>query len=183
MFSIDSIDESEVLLISPKIYYDSRGKFFELYKEIEVSKKGIPTFVQDNVSFSKKNVIRGLHYQKEPYSQGKLVSTLKGKIFDVAVDIRLDSPNFLQYYSTYLDDIDHKMVYIPPGFAHGFCALSNTTIIMYKNTEHYYPQSESGIIWNDPTINIEWPCKNPLISDKDLKLPFANSLQQEAGQE
>ena len=167
MAKISPLEISGLLVIMPEIHPDGRGLFFELYKDSFLSGQGLPDFVQDNVSVSKRDVIRGLHFQSEPYAQGKLVSVLKGSIFDVAVDIRQESSTFGNYIGVYLDDANRKMLYIPPGFAHGFCALADENIVLYKNTKEYCPEHDNGIIWNDPKIGIDWPCKNPLLSKKD----------------
>ena len=176
MVKISSLKISDVYLIEPDIHPDKRGLFFELYKCSSLAEYGFPDFVQDNVSISKKNVIRGLHFQSEPFAQGKLVAVLKGGIFDVAVDIRETSSTFGKYVSVYLDDLDHKMIYIPPGFAHGFCALSDENIILYKNTREYRPGYDNGIIWNDLVIGIDWPCINPILSEKDSALPTLREI-------
>jgi dTDP-4-dehydrorhamnose 3,5-epimerase len=167
MAKISSLEISGLLLIEPEIHPDERGLFFELYKGSSLADYGLPAFVQDNVSISKKNVIRGLHFQSEPYGQGKFVAVLKGRIFDVAVDVRKNSPSFGKYVSVFLDDASRRMMYVPPGFAHGFCALSDENIVLYKNTKEYCPEHDNGIIWNDPKIGIDWPCKDPLLSKKD----------------
>ncbi len=167
MFRITPLKIPEVSIIETDLYPDERGLFFEFYKRSSMAEYGFPDFVQDNISFSKKNVIRGLHFQSEPYAQGKLVTVLKGSIFDVAVDIRKNSPTFGKCVSACLYDVYHKMIYIPPGFAHGFCALSHENIILYKNTREYFPEHDNGIIWNDPEIGINWPCKCPIVSEKD----------------
>jgi len=179
MIKVEKLKIPDVLLITPVLHPDNRGIFFENYKLSFFSKLNLPPFVQDNISISRKNVIRGLHYQREPYSQGKLISVLRGKIFDVAVDIRKKSNTFGKYISVHLDDNDRKMLYIPPGFAHGFCSLTNDTIITYKNTREYNSNSEDGIIWNDPDIGISWPCNNPILSVKDSNYNTLNNISSE----
>lgn len=145
----------------------------ESYKYSDFKDFGITDgFVQDNFSRSYKDVIRGLHFQKEPYSQGKLVQCLKGRIFDVAVDIRIGSPTFGKWIGVELSDENHLMFYVPPGFAHGFAVISEYADVLYKCTKEYSKDNERGIIWNDPSIKIEWPVKKPLISEKDSQLPF-----------
>jgi dTDP-4-dehydrorhamnose 3,5-epimerase len=129
-------------------------------------------FVQDNYSKSTESVLRGLHYQKDPNSQGKLVWCLKGKIFDVAVDIRKGSPTYGEWVSLVLSEENRDMLYVPPGFAHGFLVLSNTAEISYKCTKEYSPKDEQGIIWNDPDIKIDWPVKKPILLEKDKKYPM-----------
>uniref|UniRef100_UPI0030EE8408 dTDP-4-dehydrorhamnose 3,5-epimerase n=1 Tax=Rhodohalobacter sp. 8-1 TaxID=3131972 RepID=UPI0030EE8408 len=159
-----------LLIIKPKVFEDERGFFMEtwqkkLYKEIGIK----DDFVQDNWSRSYKGVLRGLHFQKK-HPQGKLVSVRSGKVFDVAVDIRNDSPTFGKWYGEELTDENHFQMFVPPGFAHGFCVLSETADFVYKCTDYYYPNYEDGIIWNDDSIGINWPLKNPIVSNKDNKL-------------
>ncbi len=170
-FKFKKLKLPEVVLISPRVFPDERGFFLETYKKTEFAKAGIKeNFVQENHSWSKKNVLRGLHFQKSPKAQGKLVKCLRGKIFDVAVDIRKKSPTFLKYVSLELSQDNGVMLYIPKGFAHGFLVLSNSADVVYKCTAEYSPKHESGIIWNDPQINIIWPSLRPLLSDKDNEL-------------
>lgn len=166
----------DVFLIQPDIFPDERGLFFESYNKINFESLGIKDdFVQDSVSFSKKNVLRGLHFQKDPYAQAKLVSVIKGEVFDVAVDIRKSSANYGKWFGTKLSESDHTMMYIPAGFAHGFLSLSDETVFMYKISGSVYnKESASGIAWNDPTLKIEWPLpagKTPILSAQDLALP------------
>lgn len=168
----------EVLLITPQVFPDNRGFFFESFKKSDFEKAGLPgSFVQDNFSFSRKDVLRGLHYQKNPKAQGKLVSVFKGGIWDVAVDIRTNSPTFLKWISAELSDQNHAMFYIPPGFAHGFIALTEDVHLLYKCTNEYDPESDAGIRWDDPDIAISWPAKNPILSEKDRKLPFIGEAE------
>ena len=156
--------------VFPQILEDERGIFFESYSENKFQAAGLHlTFVQDNQSFSKKGVLRGLHFQRNPHAQGKLVKVSLGLALDIAVDLRKNSPTFGQYETFLLDPIRHNMVYIPEGFAHGFIALEDT-ILSYKCTHIYNKPSESGIIWNDPTLNIDWTISKPLISQKDAEL-------------
>ena len=164
------------LELKPKIFSDDRGYLFEFFKETEFKKLGFPNFSQTNISVSSKNVIRGLHFQKIPFEQGKLVMVLSGNIFDVAVDLRPESPTFGKYVSMFLDSEEHTIFYIPPGFAHGFCSMDENTIVVYKNTKEYKPESESGILWNDPAISIDWPITNPIISEKDLSFNGLNDF-------
>lgn len=162
----------DIILITPKFFTDPRGFFIESYRESNFRDNGITfTFKQDNQSKSAKNVLRGLHYQLEPHAQGKLVGVITGKIFDVAVDIRKGSPTFGKWVSAELSEENKKMLWIPPGFAHGFLSLEDNTNVLYKTTSEYDKDSEAGIIWNDPEIGIKWPVNNPLLSDKDLKHP------------
>lgn len=160
-----------VLIIEPRIFGDTRGFFQETwsqekYREIGISK----SFVQDNLSFSTKGVLRGLHYQ-QPNTQGKLVSVVQGEVFDVAVDIRVGSPNFGKWTGVIISGENHRQLWVPPGFAHGFCVLSDTTYFTYKCTDIYTPAAEGGIMWNDPGIGIEWPLQDIILSDKDQVYP------------
>jgi dTDP-4-dehydrorhamnose 3,5-epimerase len=161
-----------VLLIEPAIYNDPRGTFFETYQRERFAAAGIDLpFVQDNQSVSRRGVLRGLHYQ-EPQPQGKLVRCTRGALFDVAVDIRRGSPHFGRWYGVELSEENRKMLWIPPGFAHGFCALSEQADLAYKCTELYRPEYDRGIRWNDPEIGIEWPLEEPLLSPKDDAAPL-----------
>ena len=172
-FSFKPLSIPEVILVTPAVFPDDRGFFLEAFKVSDFAEAGLPTcFVQDNVSFSRKDVIRGLHYQKNPKAQGKLVSVLKGGVWDVAVDIRRQSPTFLEWVATELNDQSHAMLYIPPGFAHGFAALTGDVHLLYKCTSEYDPQADAGIRWDDPTIAVSWPVGRPILSDKDRRLPL-----------
>ncbi len=172
-FTFRRLPIPEIILIEPKIFFDHRGFFMETYKHSDFKNFGITeSFVQDNFSQSQKGVIRGLHYQKGPFSQGKLVQCLKGRIFDVAVDIRLGSPTFGRWIGVELSEENHHMLYIPSGFAHGFAVLSDYAFVAYKCTEEYFSVHDRGIVWNDPDININWPVDNPILSEKDKKLPL-----------
>jgi dTDP-4-dehydrorhamnose 3,5-epimerase len=156
-----------VLLIEPKVFGDDRGFFMETYRLDAFRAAGIPDeFVQDNHSRSARGVLRGLHYQ-EPNAQGKLVRCTRGAIFDVAVDIRRHSPSFAKWFGLELSDANKRMLWIPPGFAHGFCALEDGSDLVYKCTTLYDPASDRAILWNDPEIGIEWPIESPLLSPKD----------------
>lgn len=172
-FSFKRLFIPDLILIEPKIFKDIRGFFMESYKYSDFKNFGIlDEFQQDNLSRSYKGVIRGLHFQKEPRSQGKLIQCLKGSIFDVAVDIRIGSPTFGRWASVELSDENRLMFYIPPGFAHGFAVISDYADVLYRCTREYSPQDERGIIWNDPDIKIEWPLKDPILSEKDSRLPI-----------
>jgi dTDP-4-dehydrorhamnose 3,5-epimerase len=163
--------------IIPRLFRDERGVFFESYMEKLFRENGInASFVQDNQSFSVKNVLRGLHFQKPPFAQGKLVRVIKGKVLDVAVDIRKDSPTYGQHEAIVLDAEKFNMFYVPEGFAHGFLALEET-IFVYKCTNYYHKESESGIIWSDPDLKINWGIKSPLVSGKDLELDRLKDLK------
>ena len=160
-----------VLIIQPKVFGDSRGFFLETFQAERYKSIGIEqSFVQDNHSRSQKGVLRGLHVQKTR-PQGKLVSVSRGAVYDVAVDIDPNSATFGQFVGLELNDENHLQLWIPPGYAHGFCVLSDVADIQYKCTELYDPTDESGVIWNDVDINIPWPIKTPLLSAKDQLLP------------
>lgn len=163
----------DVILVIPKVFGDNRGFFMESYKKSEFYANGITEdFSQDNHSKSTKGVLRGLHYQKSPNGQAKIVRCVRGKIYDVAVDIRPESKTFGQYVKVELSEDNKNMLYIPVGFAHGFVALSDDVEILYKASGEYAPQAEMGIIWNDPDINIDWEIDfEPMLSDKDNKQP------------
>ena len=161
--------------IQPKVFGDSRGYFFEAYSEKDFFEVGLKMkFVQDNQSFSTKGILRGMHFQKH-HPQGKLVRCVQGKVYDVAIDLRKDSPTFGQYYGVILDSETQNQFYIPEGFAHGFYVLSETAIFAYKCTDFYHPEDEGGLMWDDATIGIDWtsvaPDVKPLLSDKDTKHP------------
>ena len=172
-FDFRQMDIPGLVLIEPKVFGDDRGYFLEIYKHSEFINAGVPEhFVQDNFSRSAKGVLRGLHYQKDPRAQGKLVRCMKGSIFDVAVDIRKGSPTYAQWAGQELSDRNNLMLYVPAGFAHGFLTLSGTAEVLYKCTAEYSPNDDRGIIWNDPDINIAWGEKAPLLSAKDGLLPL-----------
>ena len=166
----------DVVVIEPAVFADSRGWFMESFNQqrfhAELAKLGLPVpraFVQDNHSFSHKGVLRGLHYQLPPNPQGKLVRVVRGAVFDVAVDIRKGSPTFGQWVGEELSEDNHRQLWVPPGFAHGFVVLSDAAEFLYKTTDYYAPQFERCIMWNDPTLDIDWPTQLPILSDKDSK--------------
>ncbi|MEQ3695722.1 MAG: dTDP-4-dehydrorhamnose 3,5-epimerase [Pseudomonadales bacterium] len=170
-----------VLIIEPKVFGDHRGFFLESYHEQRYQEMGIKErFVQDNHSRSAAGVLRGLHFQKQR-PQGKLVRVTQGEVYDVAVDINPTSATFGQYVGVVLSGENHTQLYVPPGYAHGFCVLSETADFLYKCTDYYDPTDEGGIVWNDPTVNIDWPISNPKLSEKDQNsqslLEYAASLQ------
>jgi len=168
-----------VLVLEPNVFSDERGFFLETFNSARYANAGIrDSFVQDNISFSQKGVLRGLHFQY-PQSQGKLIQVLSGQVFDVVVDIRVGSPTFGQWESYVLSDANHRQIYILPGFAHGYCVTSETAIFSYKCTDFYNPATESGIIWNDPDLNIDWPIKEPVLSPKDAAYPRFKDLPQD----
>lgn len=159
-----------LMLIKPKVFGDSRGYFFESFNKEKWQEVGLnPDFIQDNISKSKKDTIRGLHYQVGEFAQGKLCQVLHGKVLDVAVDIRFGSPTFGKHYTVELSEENHFIVWIPPGFAHGFSVLSDETVFSYKCTKLYSKEHERSIIFNDIDLKINWQIKNPIVSDKDLQ--------------
>lgn len=167
-----------VIEIFPRIFEDERGFFLESYQQQLFEEKGIPyNFVQDNQSFSRKGVLRGLHLQQHPFAQGKLVRVITGKVLDVAVDLREQSPTFGKYASFILDSRKSNMVYIPEGFAHGFVALEDS-VFSYKCTNYYNKAAENGIRWDDRQLNINWGIANPIVSEKDQVLPTLHELLQ-----
>ena len=171
-FRFSRLAIADVILVEVNVFNDERGFFVETYKYSEFAANGIPgRFVQDNYSHSRRHVLRGLHYQQEPKAQGKLVTVSRGRIFDVAVDIREGSPTYGNWVSLELSDESHTMVYVPRGFAHGFCVLSSEASVVYKTTEEYSVDLERGIVWNDQDIAIKWPVSSPILSPKDAALP------------
>jgi dTDP-4-dehydrorhamnose 3,5-epimerase len=172
-FLFKNLTVPDIILIEPKKFPDDRGFFMETYKHSDFARNGIREyFVQDNYSRSSRGVLRGLHYQRNPDAQGKLVQCLKGRIFDVAVDIRKGSPTFGNWAGIELSEENNLMLYVPPAFAHGFIVLSEAADVLYKCTKEYAPDSDRGIIWNDPDIHIQWPVKEPVLADKDKRHPF-----------
>lgn len=170
---------ADLLIIKPKIFGDARGFFCETWHKDRYAELGIANFVQDNLSLSSKNVLRGLHLQS-PSSQGKLVSVLLGEIFDVAVDVRYGSPTFGEWVGVILNSETKHQFWLPPGFAHGFCVLSDLAYVHYKCTENVYsPTDELGIAWNDPELNINWPTNSPVLSDKDQVYPYLKNIKVE----
>ena len=158
-----------LLVIKPRIFGDDRGYFFESWSKQSFAKVGLTLdFVQDNQSLSGKGVLRGLHFQNPPYEQGKLVRVIKGAVLDVALDIRKNSPTYGQYFSIELSEENKTIVWIPPGFAHGFVTIEDNTIVTYKCTEVYNKESEGALLWNDKDLNINWEINDPLVSEKDL---------------
>ena len=166
-----------VLLIEPLVHGDPRGRFYESYEEKKYQAVGIQEdFVQDNQSLSQKNVLRGLHYRIEP-EQAKLVRVVKGEVFDVVVDIRKNSSTFGKWQSFILSASNYLQLYVPIGFAHGFCVLSDEAEFLYKVSESYSAEKEKGILWNDPDIGIDWPISDPILSEKDKINPPLRSLK------
>lgn len=165
-----------VLLIEPRVFHDERGFFFESYSKERYRENGIGAdFVQDNHSVSEKGVLRGMHFQVES-AQAKLVWVTHGKVFDVVVDIRRDSPTYKKWVGFTLSAEKPQQVFIPEWYAHGFCVLSDTATFLYKCSDYYSPANERGFAWNDPDIAIDWPIQNPILSGKDKKNPFLRDL-------
>jgi dTDP-4-dehydrorhamnose 3,5-epimerase len=185
-FAFEKTSIKDVILVKPKVFGDDRGFFMETYKKSEFAKAGLDVdFIQDNHSKSIKGVLRGLHFQKNPKAQGKLVRCIKGKIFDVAVDVRKDSPTFLKWTGHILSEENKDMLWIPEGFSHGFLTLSDVAEIVYKvSSAEYSPEHDAGIRWDDKDINIHWPFKeydidNPILSSKDVSLPYFADIRGE----
>jgi dTDP-4-dehydrorhamnose 3,5-epimerase len=171
-FRFTPLDLSEIILIEPRAFADERGFFMETYKYSEFSRNGIAgRFVQSNCSHSSRNTLRGLHYQKSPRAQGKLVSVMVGEVFDVVVDIRKGSPRYGRWLGVQLSAANKRTLYIPAGFAHGVCVVSEEASLLYMVTDEYAPECEAGVIWNDPAIGIEWPVRNPKLSARDRRWP------------
>jgi dTDP-4-dehydrorhamnose 3,5-epimerase len=177
-FVFARLEIHDIVLIKAEPFTDRRGVFVESYRRSEFSANGIPyEFVQDNYSHSVRGVLRGLHYQDAPHEQGKLVSVVRGEIFDVAVDIRQQSPTYRQWVGVRMSSAEPAMLYIPDGFAHGFQVLSAEADVIYKVTKEYSPHADRGIAWNDPELKIPWPIPDPILSDKDAALPLLCKTQ------
>ena len=177
-FEFTRLNIADLILIAPRSFGDERGQFRETYKHSDFVRAGIPEhFVQDNYSRSVRGVLRGLHYQLQPRAQGKLVSCIRGTIFDVAVDIRAGSPTYARWVGQELSSENNLMLYVPAGFAHGFLTLSETAEVLYKCTSEYSPADDRGIIWNDRDINIAWGMTAPLLSAKDGVLPVLKKAE------
>jgi dTDP-4-dehydrorhamnose 3,5-epimerase len=167
-----------VVIVQPRVFDDARGSFMETWHQARYAGLGVPeNFVQDNLSRSTKGVLRGLHYQ-HPHGQGKLVQVLEGEVFDVAVDIRRGSPHFGRWIGVNLSAYNRRQLYIPPGYAHGFCVLSSVALLFYKCTDFYYSEDEVCVNWSDPDIDIAWPVVQPLLSDKDGSAPMLKDIPQ-----
>jgi len=165
-----------VMLIEPAVFRDARGFFMETWSQARYQQAGLPTaFVQDNVSYSVCGVLRGLHLQ-HPNRQGKLVYVLQGEVYDVAVDVRRDSPTFGRWFGHTLSSENKLQLYIPPGFAHGFCVTSDAALFVYKCSDFYNAQAEMAIRWNDPDIGIDWPIRSPSLSDRDAAAPLLREI-------
>ena len=177
-FEFKRLEIEDVILVTPKVFGDSRGFFMEGYKKSEFARNGITVeFNQDNHSKSTKGVLRGLHYQAQPHSQAKIVRCPRGKIFDVAVDIRPNSPTFKKWVGVILSEENKNMLFIPEGFAHGFVVLSDEAELLYKASNEFDMPSDRGVRWNDPEIGVEWPIDfEPLVSEKDNNQPFLKDI-------
>jgi dTDP-4-dehydrorhamnose 3,5-epimerase len=180
MLTVKTVAIPDVKLLMPKMHRDDRGYLAETMHEREMTELGLPRFVQENQSLSQdKNIVRGLHAQRPPHAQAKLVRVLQGKIFDVAVDVRPTSKTFGHHVSAVLGDGDDiTLMYIPAGFLHGFCTLVENTVVLYKTSDFYAPGNEVGVIWDDPDLKIDWPVApaDAILSDKDGKLPSFKNL-------
>ena len=167
----------EVVLVEPDTYRDDRGYFRETFQRSAFAEGGLdPGFVQANMSKSRKGVIRGLHFQREPAAVAKLVGAAQGRIFDVAVDVRPGSPTFGRWVGEELSADDGRMLYVPEGFAHGFCALEDETLVTYLMTGEFSPEHDGGVRWNDPEIGVEWPIEEPILSPRDQELPLLGEI-------
>jgi len=173
---IIAADIKDVLIIEPRVFTDDRGYFLETYHVSRFKSAGLPdAFVQDNLSFSVKNTLRGLHFQVT-HPQAKLIQVISGEIFDVAVDIRPTSPTFSRWVSVHLSEHNKRQILIPEGFAHGFCVLSDSAHVVYKCSDFYDPDDEGGILWSDPAVGIDWPITHPIVSAKDARLPLISKI-------
>lgn len=178
-FDFKKLAIPEILLISPRVRSDSRGFFMETYKHSEFAAEGAAdVFVQVNHSRSVRGVLRGLHFQRPPRAQTKLIRVVSGHIFDVAVDIRPDSPTRGKWVGVELTADDRKLIYIPGWCAHGFCVLSEHAEVVYHTSAEYSPEHESGVLWNDPALGIQWPVSDPLVSDRDKQWPLLTGVEQ-----
>lgn len=169
-----------LIVVEPKIFGDERGFFLETWSKARYEDAGIPSdFCQDNMSFSRKGILRGLHMQN-PNSQGKLVSVVQGEVYDVAVDLRVGSPTYRKWYGIVLTDKTRNQMFVPKGFAHGFCVVSETALFSYKVNDIYNPKGEMSVRWDDPELNIDWPVKNPELSAKDAAATFLKDIPETA---
>jgi dTDP-4-dehydrorhamnose 3,5-epimerase len=177
-FEFTRAEIPDIIVIRPHLMRDGRGFFMEFYKRSDFAAHGIEEiFVQSNHSRSVAGTLRGLHYQKQPKAQGKLVRAIFGEVFDVAVDLRRGSPSYGRWVGRTLSAGDPTMIYIPPGFAHGFCVLSEEAEVLYMTSEEYAPAAEAGLVWNDPDLAIPWPVADPLLSDRDRNWPRLREAQ------
>ncbi|MFA5957647.1 dTDP-4-dehydrorhamnose 3,5-epimerase [Hyphomicrobium sp.] len=182
MARINNLDIPDIVLIAPDKIHDSRGYFSEIYNAQALAEAGVrETFVQDNLSLSAKaGTVRGLHFQRPPHAQAKLIRVSRGRAFDVAVDLRPTSPSFGHHAAVELSAENGLQVYIPHGFAHGFCTLEPDTEVVYKVSAYYAPQAEGGVLWSDPDLKIDWPVdiRSAIVSEKDVRLPLLKDMSQ-----
>jgi len=172
-FTFQPLAIPDVIRVQPKRFSDLRGWFMETYGASVFAEAGIDVrFVQDNCSYSERGVLRGLHYQRPPQAQGKLVRAVLGEVYDVSVDLRAGSPTYGCWVGEVLSAENRRAIYVPPGFAHGFCVLGERAMVAYKTTAEYAPDLEAGIRWDDPQIGVRWPICEPVLSDKDARLPL-----------
>ena len=176
---IEKTNIEGVVVLTPKVFGDDRGYFFESYnqRKFEEAVGFTPTFVQDNQSKSQKGVLRGLHFQNPPFEQGKLIRVITGSVLDVAVDIRKDSPTYGDHFKIVLSGENHKMVWLPAGMAHGFVSLEDDTIFFYKCTNYYNKESEGAVLWNDKDLAIDWGIEHPILSEKDKEAELFNTFE------
>jgi dTDP-4-dehydrorhamnose 3,5-epimerase len=176
-FTIEKLPIEGLAIVQPKAFFDDRGFFLETFSEQALREAGIDTrFVQDNLSYSKRGTVRGLHFQAPPHAQAKLVTVFQGAVLDVVVDIRKGSPTYGKSYTIELTDQNKTAFYVPAGFAHGFSVLSDTCIFYYKCSNYYNKPSEGGLLYNDPALGIDWRVAQPIVSDKDKVLPTLSNL-------
>jgi dTDP-4-dehydrorhamnose 3,5-epimerase len=181
-FDFERLAIPDVILIAPRVMNDPRGFFVETYKRSEFAAAGISdVFVQENHSCSERGVLRGLHFQRAPHAQSKLVRVVSGEVFDVAVDMRPDSPGGVRWVGVRLSAADRKLLYIPSWCAHGFCVLSERAEMVYLTSTEYAPDHESGVMWNDPVLGIDWPVENPIVSSRDQRWPALDLTGAPAG--
>jgi dTDP-4-dehydrorhamnose 3,5-epimerase len=177
-FEFQTTEITGLVIVKSRSFPDERGEFAEVYKYSEFAANGIPDqFVQTNYSKSKKGVLRGMHYQLPPYAQAKLVRVTYGSVFDVAVDIRKDSPTYGRWLGVTLSAVEKNMLYIPEGFAHGFCSLEDDTQMVYNCSREYSPEHERGMVWNDPNVGIEWLITDPILAERDANYPSFDSIE------
>jgi dTDP-4-dehydrorhamnose 3,5-epimerase len=174
----DPLSLDGAFIITPPIFHDERGHFTITYQEKAFAEHGLSTdWVQDNQSFSQQGVVRGFHFQMPPHTEAKLIRVLHGEIMDVIVDLRTQSATFGQWHQVTLSVENRQMLYVPRGFGHGFCVMSEAAVVSYKVDNHYTPQAGAGILWDDPTLNVPWPVDAPILSDKDQQLPKFNDFR------
>jgi dTDP-4-dehydrorhamnose 3,5-epimerase len=175
--NIERFEIKGLVLFQPRVFKDERGYFMETYNKNVFAEAGIDVnFVQDNASHSAKGVIRGIHFQRPPHAQDKLVRVVRGEVLDVAVDLRTDSPTYGTYQTVILSEENRNIFFIPKGFAHGFSVLSDVADFEYKVSDFYHPECEGGIIWNDPDLAINWKVRTPIIGKKDMELPALKNV-------